>query len=868
MILNSCIRVLYLRTHVDYDTNNYIGTAPDHHNFRHYPEPPEPIIEIIIQDNNETLPEPHRHVESNGKKKKEQVQVFYVKYHKDEHKGLVIHEPVAALSPAGHEDHEEEENHEDLTIVTPVPNILRKPTTLRTIIRPESEVYESSSGVHVTFNKPHNHHSKSDNNIQDEEKVESAIQPVIQLPQNRAGVLPSAVLPLKEKRQQPHFSPPASVLTHQGRVVNGQVQNGNFQHFPQNHAQSLPHQRPPIEFNSQNNFIGHSNQPFLSNQLTLPSQEPSKPFHPNVPLNSNNNIPVYHHQQPISIPINHHQNQQGILGHQQQVNQRLPPLQGSPSTQQLKPPQRAPAPQVNFNQNQRPFNYHAHSLQAQSHTQNQRPQQNFHNINQQIPPINRPPVQFNPQYTIQQYPPNQGPPLNLKPDHKIAQFSIKPLHNQGAQNNHPQNQVPTHNSNVFQGGLVEQTAPNLAVKPPQYQQLPQQASPPPFQNSQPQRDIHFNQQNFIQSTFGSDVQVSSSVPKFEHHITETVNPPVFFQPTALDMDKQLQHSKDNIGPLVGKIGNLMVTQKPFPQQQQQHRFAQPQPNVNQHFTFPPQENSNFDSANLHDVSSRNNFGVLTSGSFIKPSTTTTTRKPTTTEKIQTSSTTTAKPPAYYELPDEIPDDLRKQLEESGVLENAQISILDYDKIGDTSLQDLPAEHLANFFSAGGGAQIGANSNKVISLLKPNGESVGNQIQSNKDFSKFLGNTNGKLSKKEDINLRVVKFDMKLKLPEVSAKNQNYSRYLPIKINGAQFPTSGIDEIREKRIISVVVLAPVAQEDEHSEGDTFEAGQIKFLSGDMLKNLIKKPSAESFKKFFEHEQKTVPDLQSVVLLVTK
>jgi kinesin family protein 13 len=429
-----------------------------------------------------------------------------------------------------------------------------------------------------------------------------------------------------------------------------------------------------------------------------------------------------------------------------------------------------------------------------------------------------------------------------------------------------QNQPHAHNSNVFQGGLVEQAAPNLAVKPVQYQQLPQQALPPSFQNSQPQKDIHFNQQKFIQSTFGTDVQVSSSVPKFEHHITETVNPPVFFQPTALDMDKLQHHGNDkNIGPLVGKIGNLMVTQKPL----LQHRFAPQQANNN----FSPQDHLHFQTPknNFLDINPRNNFVTSTIAPLISTTLATTTTKRI--EKVQQTSSTTAKPQAYYQLPDEIPDDLRKQLEESGVLDNAQISILDYDKIGDTPLQDLPPEHLANFFSAGGGAQIGANSNKVIQVLKPNGESVGNQIKKNKDFLKLIGgDANGK-SKKEDVNLRVVKFDMQQKLPEVSAKTQNYSRYLPVKINAEQFPISGIEEIRGKKVVSVVVLAPVAKEDdssgENNEKETFEAGQIKFLNGESLKNLIKKPSTENFKRFFEHEQKTVPDfLQSVVLLVTK
>lgn len=329
--------------------------------------------------------------------------------------------------------------------------------------------------MHVTFNKPHNHHSKSDNHIHDEEKVESAIQPVIQLPQSRVGPLP--VLPIKEKRQQP--GPPPFT---QGRIVNApsQVHNGNF-----HNVQPIPHQRPHADFNPQNNFIAHPHQTFLSNQLTLPSQEPSKPFHPNVPFN-----PQFHRpQQPLSIPINHHQNQHGILGHQQQINQRLPPLQSPPNSPQaplLKPPQRHAAPQVSFNQNQRPFNHHAYTSQSQQVQNIQRPQQispprqgpppqNFHNFNQQLPPFNRPPVQFNPQFAHQpDHIHSQGPPINFKPESKIPQIPQKLVQNQFVQQ-------PIHNPNVFQGGLVEQAAPNLA-RPAHYQQLPQQAPPPPFQN--------------------------------------------------------------------------------------------------------------------------------------------------------------------------------------------------------------------------------------------------------------------------------------------------------------------------------------------------------------------------------------------------
>lgn len=156
------------------------------------------------------------------------------------------------------------------------------------------------------------------------------------------------------------------------------------------------------------------------------------------------------------------------------------------------------------------------------------------------------------------------------------------------------------------------------------------------------------------------------------------------------------------------------------------------------------------------------------------------------------------------------------------------------------------------------------------------------LQNNKDVAKLLSNA-GKLPvKKDDVSLKVVKFDMQShrNQPEqyiqqqqdakAEAADPNYSRYLPIKINSAHFPIPDTEELRGKKISSVVVLAPVSQEENaNDEGrDAFEAKQIKFLTGEILKNLIKKPSSENFKKWLEREQKTIPDLQSVVLLVTK
>lgn len=862
-----------------------------------------------------------------------------MKYHKDEKSGLVIHDPIPALSPLGlnQDEDEYEEEPERVQIVTPLPPL--KSTTLRTIIRPDSMQYESDSGVHVTFGSAHNHHSKSDNKIHDEEKLESAIRPVVQLPQNRAG---SA---LKEKRA------PQT----QGRIVNGA--SANFHHQPQALAQGPPIQRPAVDFNSQNNFVSPPNQGHLSHQLSLPSQDSIKPFHPNVQHQQHHQQPQAQQlqQRPVSIPVHHQQHQfaqqqqqQNILGHQQfnQPPQRLPPPQPQQPAFRPPPPQRPPVNQ-NFNQNQKPFNYHAHQQQQQQGQvrfpsqpapiqQNfQGPQQNFQgpppnfpppnfpppqNLQRpqghQIPPrqgppanfhnqqaqVSRPVQQFNPPQfqNSPQFPPNQGPPPNFRPNQEHngpPQHQVQPLqqHNQQAVHQNQQH-IQNINQNVFPGGLTVQPAPNLAATHQQHPQFVQQ--PQPQQTFQDDSGFRQEQNGFIQNSFGNNVQVQSSIPKFEHHITETLNSPVYFQPTAVDMDRLQQEkirNNGNVGPLSDSIGHLSVGQQQS-RPESQHRFAvnqqqsqQQQQQIQQlhhlqhggvsnHFSevFPQIENhqKQFTSQKTFlELNGRNNFSPEPRAQPTTPTPTTTTRRVETSTTPKPSPSTTKKN-IEYDLPDEVPDDLRQQLLSSGILENAQISILDYDKIGETSLQDLPQEHLANFFSAGGGAQIGA-SNKVISVLKPNGDSVDEKIKTlknDKEVTKFLESAKKNPAKKEDGNLKVVRFDSQLQKDSraPSADQNNYNRYLPLKINGVQFPTPDVEELRGKKISSVVVLAPVNGNDEDSqtESEGVDSKQVKFVAGDSLKNLLRKPSTDNFKKWLEREQKTNPDLQSVVLLVTK
>lgn len=87
------------KQNVNYQPSYTVQNEQYHHGGyqQQYSEPPEPIIEIIIKESNESLPSNAVPVQLPTKKKKEQVQVFYVKYNKDKNNGLVIDDPIPGL---------------------------------------------------------------------------------------------------------------------------------------------------------------------------------------------------------------------------------------------------------------------------------------------------------------------------------------------------------------------------------------------------------------------------------------------------------------------------------------------------------------------------------------------------------------------------------------------------------------------------------------------------------------------------------------------------------------------------------------------------------------------------------------------------
>ncbi|KAK6624270.1 hypothetical protein RUM44_011129 [Polyplax serrata] len=233
------------------------------------------------------------------------------------------------------------------------------------------------------------------------------------------------------------------------------------------------------------------------------------------------------------------------------------------------------------------------------------------------------------------------------------------------------------------------------------------------------------------------------------------------------------------------------------------------------------------------------------------------------------------------LPAEVPEDLRKQLLSSDILGNADIQILDYDKIGDIPIDKLPPEALANFQAVAGSAP-------VPSVVKPDSPPDDDAVAEGSEQQAVAVPPPGGV-----MEMKVVRYNPDSKegsqvahqymkegatqLEPVVLNDSRYNRYLPLKVAGAQFPVPDVPELRGKNVTSVVVLAPVDYEflQRHEEEDgrsgrsshpVLEVQGVHFVTGDILKTLVKRPTLENYRLWLEKEKNTAVDKQSVVLLV--
>ncbi|TGZ47300.1 Uncharacterized protein DBV15_04206 [Temnothorax longispinosus] len=753
----------------------------------YYPTEPEPIIEIIIKESNESLPTPvPPPLPSQPRPTKEPIQVFYVKYEKKKGYGdktrVVYDPPIPALTPV--EEHEEikPENsapygEEPTYTVTPAPPS-EPSTTLRAIIRPDSEVYHSgSSGIRVTFGTeqvPPNSHSKRS----DLETPGSSTQPHVSKPTTSPGAPKRQHGPYQPLQPpQPPRVPPAFS---QQRIINSFPPQSQATTFLQQQQQQQP---PPPP---------HHHQSFPPQQSLRNPPPPPPPLPPSRPLQ----------RHPITI-------------------QGLPEVQQRTTFNSFGPPPH----HVNINHPQQPGFPPALSVSHQSvHVQN-RPlslqQNNFAE-----------PPQSLPHYAIRENPLHPGP---FPPNPAVVQPTA----------------FPEFSQNQF-------------------------VSAQPFNALRDSQQLAGNPTNHFIS--------GDSLPQQLN--TQQLN-------QQLNTKHQSHQSSQQ---------SFFSQNPPTSQQRPQTTFSQQQ----SIWGRPLFQNNPAQKIYATPVSPSEEFNSPSTARTLLPTTTastTTTRTTTTTEAPTTTTLSPNKAAKIKEnianLPDEVPDDIREQLLSSGILGNADIQILDYDKIGDIPIEKLPPEALANFYGAGGGAAIAAGSEPVPAIAKRPSTKTTQKKATNliPVVDTNVGDSSTKFEQATlrpgGVEMKVVRFDPNTEQGRAVAEQhirddatrlEPYNRYLPLKVSGTSFPIPDVPELNGRRISSVVVLAPVdydfpgeereiaaAAASSESQRRGRKAGgdaqPVRFLAGDTLKQLVKKPTAENYKKWLEQESRTEPQRQSVVLLVT-
>ncbi|XP_058808615.1 daxx-like protein [Phymastichus coffea] len=887
--------------------------------YNYYPTEPEPIIEIIIKESNESLPTPvPPTLPPVSKKKKEPIQVFYVKYEKKQEYGedkprVVYDTPIPAINPV--EEHEEirPDDAEPEAAPYPVETITQPPdlsTTLRAIIKPDSEYYHSgSSGIKVTFGTeqipPNNHNKRSDKDDSDDSIVEKpTAHPPPGSPKRPHG--PYAQFQPVPPRVTPAFG-------HQ-RIVNSFTQQ-----------QLLGTQPPPSNFAPQ--FHQRLNQPPIS----FP---PNRPPHQRLPITIQGLPDLQQRLQfnsfvpPHRISVNHpgsvstlsHQNVQ-LQNYQQLPNQQQANFNNfDPFKQQREQEKQKYFEQQRLQDYKRQQEQFRILEQRRKQEQEQKlrlQQQQQQQQRQQHPPFKfLPPQQSQQQLpllqTHQQLPQKDNGGEILKAIPKLEQHYAIRENPQfpGPFPPNPQFAEATFNNNQFN---VPAQQPNINQLQPQQQQGLKlninQYNRPVQQQSNLAQQSQLSYQPNVQSNLIQQSQLSFQQTQPPSHLlqqklplqqkpTVTINTP---KPQVQIFKNQQSFFLQNLPPPQQQSPNPQYQQQD-PQLQQQSIWGRPvfhQANnvdSNQKIFATPLTKTAGEDFKKISASTPNSIRY---SSTPKPTTlttparavlTTTTPEPTTTLSPKQQSKIKEN---IANLPDEVPDDIREQLLSSGILGNADIQILDYDKVGGINIGDLPPEALANFYGAGGAAATSA-SEPVPQVVAKKPKIVEDEVQVAASSSHLGKNSFEEVTLRPGgVEMKVVRFDPSTTQGQSVAdrhikenatqlnpvalgddESGQYNRYLPLKVSGASFPIPSVPELAGKTISSVVVLAPVdygfqpdGQDARHNRKIANDVQAIKFLAGESLKQLVKKPSADNYKRWLDQERQTEPQRQSVVLLVT-
>lgn len=236
------------------------------------------------------------------------------------------------------ESEEEDAEHNHALYVQPTAPPPVRSTTLRTIIKPDSEVYHSNSGIHVTFNTENKH--QSGHEFQ-EHYEESALQPIISEIHNpsvdqspaKGPFVQSAIPPNHQQnsndRARAFEIPYNSHNSNNGPQAPGHLGPQNYHRFgPPTHLNSPPFLRPTPDqglllsytqnqanrlYQSQNFDNRFKNVLPTTNQNTEPNHRFAEPSHIlNLPTSSSSNSVKFRTQsatnqqpKPIPIPLHH-----------------------------------------------------------------------------------------------------------------------------------------------------------------------------------------------------------------------------------------------------------------------------------------------------------------------------------------------------------------------------------------------------------------------------------------------------------------------------------------------------------------------------------------------------------------------------------
>lgn len=969
---------LSLHTDGRYDQSNPIDDLQTEHNHlshhSYYPprakiiekpvylKEPEPIIEIIIKESNVTLPPPPTPPPTPPpKKKKEQVHVFYVKYKKNPNGGygkdsIIYDKPIPAISPTQATEEEEEEHPQPAYYPEPVATQPPPPsTTLRTIIKPDSEVYHGPSGIKVTFGKEsfdyHKRQSKPEDYNRPIEDVkfpsnqpENSFPAFPAHPQGRQLSFPSNGFATQNgferqngfENRRPPFSPVANIrpasfprqpqayrpfsnayktppATQFSRPQGGPSE---YSTIPKSAYQQQPVQNKPPAFSSQLPFPQ-----FNSQYSTLPQfDQPRKPV-PYTPFESFKNSNSQKPREQIQFRPQHSFSPAPKFPEQPKFNQQpnlqpnpVPNYKTIPDVPALNPqfqnfrdgPHIQHQPQFNdqtkFNQKpQTPPQSHFQTSQKQTF-QNQQPQQQSvkqfssfqqsHSQNQQpqqvkqFPSFNQQPQQNQnqqPQQQVKQFPSfNQHQQSqNQQPLKEPTKFNS----NQGL--NFPtfqlQNSFGQFHQNSFQ--QIPQTSSNLNQFPQtSFNQAQSQSN---LNGNSIQQDFHLNTFQQVQSLAPGGSQLIAAIPRFEQHISSVEPSPQAHNqnnanrvqaPQEIYIHQQPQVAQSNIYKQTARpqeSGARSANTNNFKSLEEQYRQAnQLQESIRNGVNYHQNQN------NEHYSSKK-----PTTYQATERTVSVTAKTSTTTVEPEKPSTTTKDPKILNaQLPDEVPEDLRQQLLSSGILNNADISVLDYDKVGDIPLSALPPDQLANFFNAGGAQQI-AGSEQVPQYATKEGDILDKSFnEESDDDQEIAASESHEVREKPEVQMKVVHYDPLTEQGQqvqnsyvdqdakqvrpVALNDDKYNRYLPLKVSGAQFPIPDVPELKGKKINSVVVLAPINFDYKPSR-PTRDAKKkdYDFVKDEKLRELLRNPTIENYRKFLENEAKRKSDQQAVILLVT-